>query len=593
MTGQRGLADDRVPRSRRPPVLRRHLLPARRPSGHAGLRAGDGRGRARRGGSGATTCSRRRSSCARRSRAAPRWASGCTSAIPADLDAGAVASLREQFDPRFGGFGRAPKFPQAMTLAFLLDAMAAGDDDGAAPSALTMATASLDAMAAGGIYDQVGGGFHRYSVDAHWLVPHFEKMLYDQALLVRAYVQGWLVTGEDALPPRRGGDRRLRARATCAIPPAASSPPRTPTPKASRASSTSGRYEELEALCGDDLAEVVRAFGVTDPRQLRGSAHRLPGQHPPRRRPHRRPCPTPMHARPPRGCFAARDAAGPARPRRQGAARLERAVPALARRGRRRVRPRRLDGRRARERTLPARRAAPPRRPPAAILAGRPRRRSSRSPRTTPRCSRRCSPSPSSTTPCGSPTHAPSPTSSCACSPTTSTAGFFTTGIDADGTHRAAEGLPGQRDAVGELAGGRRPAAARRAHRRHRRDRTGGSAGCATLAPVLAEHPTAFAHLLEAARRASGAPREIVLVGDPDDPRTVALAAVLRTTLVPGSVRLTATPDADPALSPLLEGRVGGATTGPGATEPRVYVCEANVCGLPATTPEDLRTQLT
>src|SRR6185436_6094039 len=102
---------------------------------------------------------------------------------PAILDQ-ALANLAQQFDARFGGFGRAPKFPQAMTITLVLDLAATG----ARPEALEMATGSLDAMAAGGIYDQVGGGFHRYSVDAHWLVPHYEKMLYDQALLVRAYL---------------------------------------------------------------------------------------------------------------------------------------------------------------------------------------------------------------------------------------------------------------------------------------------------------------------------------------------------------------------------------------------------------------------
>ena len=79
-----------------------------------------------------------------------------------------------------------------MTLTFLL-AQAVRDPS---PETLEIVTVSLDAMAAGGMYDQVGGGFHRYSVDAYWLVPHFEKMLYDQALLARAYLHGWLVTGQ-------------------------------------------------------------------------------------------------------------------------------------------------------------------------------------------------------------------------------------------------------------------------------------------------------------------------------------------------------------------------------------------------------------
>jgi len=95
------------------------------------------------------------------------------------LDA-AVAKLEESFDPITGGFGQAPKFPQASVIEFLL---CRGRQD--------MALNTLRAMAAGGIHDQVGGGFARYSVDATWTVPHFEKMLYDNALLARAYLHGF------------------------------------------------------------------------------------------------------------------------------------------------------------------------------------------------------------------------------------------------------------------------------------------------------------------------------------------------------------------------------------------------------------------
>jgi uncharacterized protein YyaL (SSP411 family) len=105
----------------------------------------------------------------------------------------AVLGLRRQFDPEWGGFGGAPKFPPASTLEFLLRMhRRLGDDE-----ALEMATRTLDGMSAGGMYDLLGGGFHRYSVDERWLVPHFEKMLYDNALLVPAYLHGWLVTGEE------------------------------------------------------------------------------------------------------------------------------------------------------------------------------------------------------------------------------------------------------------------------------------------------------------------------------------------------------------------------------------------------------------
>jgi uncharacterized protein len=108
--------------------------------------------------------------------------------LSADLLAGAERGLRQQFEPVYGGWGRAPKFPNAPVLEFLLRR---GDGD-----SLAMATKTLDSMAAGGMYDLLGGGFHRYSVDDRWLVPHFEKMLYDNALLAPAYLHAWLVTGK-------------------------------------------------------------------------------------------------------------------------------------------------------------------------------------------------------------------------------------------------------------------------------------------------------------------------------------------------------------------------------------------------------------
>src|SRR5204862_2326195 len=101
---------------------------------------------------------------------------------PDVLDA-AVDGLLQQFDGQFGGFGRAPKFPQTMSLELLLRR-----------GVLDPVVVSLDAMASGGIYDHLGGGFARYSVDDRWLVPHFAKMLYDQALLVRVYLHARQVT---------------------------------------------------------------------------------------------------------------------------------------------------------------------------------------------------------------------------------------------------------------------------------------------------------------------------------------------------------------------------------------------------------------
>jgi uncharacterized protein YyaL (SSP411 family) len=108
----------------------------------------------------------------------------------AALDAG-VESLGRTFDARLGGFGGAPKFPPSSVLEFLLRAHARTGD--AAP--LAMVERTCEAMARGGIYDQLGGGFARYSVDASWIVPHFEKMLYDNGLLLRDYLHWWRATG--------------------------------------------------------------------------------------------------------------------------------------------------------------------------------------------------------------------------------------------------------------------------------------------------------------------------------------------------------------------------------------------------------------
>jgi hypothetical protein len=107
--------------------------------------------------------------------------------LTASLLAEAARGIARTFEPTFGGFGRAPKFPAASTLEFLLRR---GDEE-----SLGMVTATLDGMAAGGMYDVVGGGFHRYSVDDRWLVPHFEKMLYDNAVLASAYLHAWVLTG--------------------------------------------------------------------------------------------------------------------------------------------------------------------------------------------------------------------------------------------------------------------------------------------------------------------------------------------------------------------------------------------------------------
>ncbi len=112
--------------------------------------------------------------------------------ISGELFTRAASSLVGQIDHRFGGFGGAPKFPQAMNLEVLLRYYKRTNDR--AP--LTGLELTLRQMANGGIYDQLGGGFHRYSVDEYWLVPHFEKMLYDNALLARLYLEAYQATGD-------------------------------------------------------------------------------------------------------------------------------------------------------------------------------------------------------------------------------------------------------------------------------------------------------------------------------------------------------------------------------------------------------------
>jgi uncharacterized protein len=166
------------------------------------------------------------------------------------LDA-AVATLRRGFDSVHGGWGGAPKFPAASVIEFLLRR---GESQ--------MALYTLRAMASGGMYDQVGGGFARYSVDATWTVPHFEKMLYDNALLARAYVHGWQVSGDEVL--RRTAEetldwalREMRA-------------PEGGYHSALDADSegVEGKYyvwtvDELRAALGDDADAAIAWFGAT------------------------------------------------------------------------------------------------------------------------------------------------------------------------------------------------------------------------------------------------------------------------------------------------------------------------------------------
>jgi uncharacterized protein YyaL (SSP411 family) len=126
-----------------------------------------------------------------------RGATGLDRRVVSQAVASACSRLAEIADPEHGGFGRAPKFPQPLLLDLLLRAHLSGiaPDEGRGPLEIVLRT--LEAMDSGGIYDHVGGGFSRYSVDRAWLVPHFEKMLYDQALLTRVHLHAWQLSGDE------------------------------------------------------------------------------------------------------------------------------------------------------------------------------------------------------------------------------------------------------------------------------------------------------------------------------------------------------------------------------------------------------------
>ncbi|WP_251094694.1 thioredoxin domain-containing protein [Streptomyces sp. Caat 7-52] len=176
----------------------------------------------------------------------------------------ALLGLTREYDPQRGGFGGAPKFPPSMVLEFLLRHHARTGAEGA----LQMAQDTCERMARGGLYDQLGGGFARYSVDRDWVVPHFEKMLYDNALLCRVYAHLWRATGSDlarrvALETADFMVRELRT-AEGGFASALDADSDDGTGRHVEGAYYVWTPEQLREVLGDDAELAVQYFGVTD-----------------------------------------------------------------------------------------------------------------------------------------------------------------------------------------------------------------------------------------------------------------------------------------------------------------------------------------
>jgi len=501
----------------------------------------------------------------------------------------AVATLSEQFDDRHGGFGGAPKFPQAMTLDFLLRFHVRTGHTGA----LDMAVATLDAMAAGGMYDQVGGAFHRYSVDAFWLVPHFEKMLYDQATLLRAYLHAHLVTGEARF--------RVIVEEIAGYVLRDLAQPEGGFSSAEDADSEGeeGKFyvwslAELAEVTGEDLPEVVRYWGATETGNFEGGTNILHVQKRGETRPE-------AVERARAKLFARRE--GRVRPglddkvltgwNAMFSSGLAEAAAALGRAdwmdaARRNARfllaeLRRPDGRllRSWQARLPAGEAGGSRarhlgyaEDYAALLGLLV---------TLAEVDDVAWLDPAREVADGLVSLFRGP--GAGGDPQDTDGAFFTTGHDAE------ELIARPRDFFDNATPSANSLAADALLRlgaltADEKLEAAGVGAMAAVGRLMGDHPTAFSELLGALGRHLGPPLEVAVVGDPDDPATAALAAEVHRRFLPTAVSVVAAPGAGAehtallADRPLRDGR------------PTAYVCQRFACQSPVTDPAELAAQL-
>jgi uncharacterized protein YyaL (SSP411 family) len=483
----------------------------------------------------------------------------------------AYAGVCAQFEPTYGGFGRAPKFPQAMTIDFLCRAYVRNQSD----ETRHMITATLDAMAAGGIHDQLGGGFARYSTDDQWLVPHFEKMLYDNALLTRAYLHGYLVTGDARYRDVVAGivtyvlrDLRDASGGFYAAEDADSE-------------GVEGKFycwsiDEIRDVCGHDADAVIEYFGVTE----RGNFVD----------PH-----TGFHG----------NILHVAQPQAEPPVEVERSKSRLLERRSHRVRPglddKVLLGWNALMLSALAEAAAAldrddwieAARSNARFLLAELRRADGRLLRS------RGAPYPAYAE-----DYAALLEALCTMAEVDGAdwlepardvadellrlfadrdgAGFFTSGTDAEQLVVRMKDLfdDATPSANSLAASGLLRLAALTGDTRYEEP---ARAVAAMLAPSAASQPTAFAHVLNVVERLTTSPLEVAVIGDPDDPRTRQLQGEIFGRLLPASVTLTGAARDD---VPLLAGREHRDGL------PTAYVCEHYTCRRPVTDVKELRAQL-